>query len=381
MAASRPTVAHVVRDYLPRSATFIATTLRHQRRVRPVVLARHATNRDEHPFEPVVELLEPGLEGLARRRRALAARVRGWPDTFARRAAEEARRHDVRLLHAHFGPTAPALLPVRARLGLPLVTTFYGFDLALGERDPAWREPYEKLFAHGDRFVVEGPAMAERLAAAGAPADRIRVVEIGVPLDALPPFAPRREPGDGFVVLQCARFTEKKGLDLSIAAFARARSSLGARPQLWLVGDGPLRAELEALAGEGVVFCGSLDFAAYRERLARADCAIQPSRTAADGDTEGGAPTVLLEYQAAGVPVVATRHADIPYVLAAGDLAPEEDVGALAEALVRVFRRAPDERTERALAGRRLVESRHAAEVTAAKLEDVYFELIEPPAR
>lgn len=376
MADERPTVAHVVRDYLPRSATFIATTLRHQTRVRPVVLARHATNRDEHPFEPVVELLEPGLEGWARRRRALAARARGWPDAFAHRAAIAARQRDARVLHAHFGPTAPSLLPIRERLGLPLVTTFYGFDLALGEREAAWREPYERLFAAGDRFVVEGPAMATRLAAAGAPADCVRVVEIGVPLDALPPFAPRREPGDGFVLLQCARFTEKKGIDLSIAAFERARGELGRHPQLWLVGDGPLEASLRERAGDGVVFCGSLGFAEYRERLARADCAIQPSRTAADGDTEGGAPTVLLEYQAAGVPVVATEHADIPYVLAAADLAPEEDVDGLAAALVAVFRRSPTERAERAHAGRALVERRHAAAVTAAKAEDVYFELL-----
>ncbi|NIP81231.1 MAG: glycosyltransferase, partial [Gemmatimonadetes bacterium] len=54
---------------------------------------------------------------------------------------------------------------------------------------------------------------------------------------------------------------------------------------------------------------------------------------AANGDGEGGAPTTLLEAQAVGLPVVASRHADIPWVVApeAGLLAPEEDPEALAE--------------------------------------------------
>ena len=50
-------VGHVVRDWLPRSATFVYTTVRSQRRVRPVVLAWHATNRDEFPVEPLEVLL------------------------------------------------------------------------------------------------------------------------------------------------------------------------------------------------------------------------------------------------------------------------------------------------------------------------------------
>ena len=41
-----------------------------------------------------------------------------------------------------------------------------------------------------------------------------------------------------------------------------------------------------------------------------------PSRTTTDGDTEGGAPTILMEAQASGLPVISTHHADIPFVVA-----------------------------------------------------------------
>ena len=60
------------------------------------------------------------------------------------------------------------------------------------------------------------------------------------------------------------------------------------------------------------------------------------------GDAEGGAPTILLEAQAIGTPVVTTRHADIPHVVPEGTgvyLCAEHDVDALGEALVAALMR------------------------------------------
>ncbi|MBK6350399.1 MAG: glycosyltransferase [Proteobacteria bacterium] len=78
-----------------------------------------------------------------------------------------------------------------------------------------------------------------------------------------------------------------------------------------LVGDGPLRPTLERLAGEvgaDVEFTGFWPAAEVREWLGKAAVVAVPSVTAADGDSEG-LPTVILEAQAMGTPVVATRHA------------------------------------------------------------------------
>ena len=69
---------------------------------------------------------------------------------------------------------------------------------------------------------------------------------------------------------------------------------------------------------------------------------IHPSRTAVDGDSEGGAPTILLEAQAIGTPIVTTRHADIPHVAPEGPgvfLCREHDVEALGDALVAAITR------------------------------------------
>ena len=62
--------------------------------------------------------------------------------------------------------------------------------------------------------------------------------------------------------------------------------------------------------------------------------------TAADGDSEGGAPVGIIEMQAAGMPVLSTYHADIPEVVRDGEsgyLVPERDVEALAEKLDKLI--------------------------------------------
>jgi colanic acid/amylovoran biosynthesis glycosyltransferase len=369
--AAAPAVGHVLNTYLARSATFIHTALRFQRRVRPVVLARRTENLGEFPHQPVVRLL-PDSRAYRRVARSFPALARG---SYDRRLVRAARRHGCVALHAHFGWAACDSLDARRTLGLPLVTTFYGNDLA-----PVYAEryPYPRLFAEGDRFLCEGPAMAARLAELGCPPDRIRIAPIGLDLEAFP-FRPavRSRP---LVVLQAARFVEKKGFDLTLQAYAAARDGLGPS-ELWLVGDGPCRAELERLAGrlgiEGSVrFLGMLPHDEYRAAMRRAHVCIQPSRTAADGDSEGGAPTVLLEMQAAGIPVVATRHADIPSVVAdPGALVEEEDVDGLAAALVRLAGLPEDNWRTLAEHGRALVEAEHDARSVAGKVEALYGEL------
>lgn len=67
---------------------------------------------------------------------------------------------------------------------------------------------------------------------------------------------------------------------------------------------------------------------------------LQPSVTADNGDTEGGAPVAITEMAASGMPVVATRHCDIPEVLAPAQgrfLAEEHDVAGLAGRLRKLL--------------------------------------------
>jgi glycosyltransferase involved in cell wall biosynthesis len=219
--------------------------------------------------------------------------------------------------------------------------------------------------------------MAANLAAIGCPRDRIRVVKIGIDLSKFA-FEPRVRSGP-LILMQTARLVEKKGVDTSIRSFAAAHPRLGAS-ELWIVGDGPLRASLEDLAnslgiGSSVRFLGELSHQDYIRATQDAHICIQPSRTARDGDTEGGAPTVLLEMQALGVAVVTTRHADIPTVVAEpGDLPEEKDTEGVAAAIVRAAETPEDEWIARLARARAFVVREHDAGVTARQHEELYRE-------
>jgi glycosyltransferase involved in cell wall biosynthesis len=363
-------------EYLPRSATFIHTLLRFQRRYRPVILARHLTNLGEFPLNaPVI-----GLDWQANRNpltRRLVESVPWFGKAYARGVTKEAARHGCVLLHGHFGWSCDESIFAARQLRLPVVTTFYGRDLADRKRRWERREVYDDLFAEGTLFICEGPAMADQLKRLGCAPGKIRVVRIGIDLAHFPFRVPVRE--GPLVLLQVARLVEKKGVDLTLRAFAAARERIG-DSELWIVGDGPLRMELELLAEtlgieRSVKFLGEMSFAGYRSLLDRVHIGIQPSRTAADGDTEGGAPTVLLELQARGIPVVATRHADIPFVVEVEDcLAEENDVEGLAERLVWLATLGEVEWRDHSQQRRRRVEEQHDAAAIAKAVEAIYAE-------
>jgi colanic acid/amylovoran biosynthesis glycosyltransferase len=377
-AADLGAIGHTVPEYLPRSATFIYTVLRFQRAFRPVVLARRTSNLAEFPIGDVYELA-PDASVYRRAARTLHALSAGFRSSYGHRVAVEASRHRCVVLHAHFGWTGRSSVVAGRRLGIPLVTTFYGRDVSEPQRGRRSRRPYKRLFAEGTLFFCEGPAMAAHLASVGCPTEKIRIVKIGLDLEQFP-FAPRQRTRP-LILLQAGRFVEKKGIDLSIRSFAAARKRLGPS-ELWLVGDGPLRPQLESLAEnlgvkQVVRFLGMVSHSDYREAIRRAHICLQPSRTAPDGDTEGGAPTVLLEMQASGVPVVASRHADIPSVVPdADELVAEDDEDGLTVALVRLATLPDKDWRSRVEDGRALMESEHDARTVAGVIEAHYQEAI-----
>jgi colanic acid/amylovoran biosynthesis glycosyltransferase len=152
-----------------------------------------------------------------------------------------------------------------------------------------------------------------------------------------------------------------------------------------LVGDGPLRGELEESC-ERLGLSGRVSFLGARTQdevmalLARAHLFAAPSVTGRDGDEEG-IPTTLMEAMAVGLPVVATRHAGIPELVedgVSGLLVGERDVDALAGAL-RTVLADPRRGVEMGAAGRARVASRFDAAATDARTVDLYRELIYGP--
>ena len=135
-------------------------------------------------------------------------------------------------------------------------------------------------------------------------------------------------------VLALGRLVPVKGLDGLLAALAPLPAV-----DLLIAGDGPLRPALEQQAaplGARVRFLGEVRGAARRRLLHGCDALVLPSRVLPDGRTEG-APVVLLEALAAGLPIVASAVGGAAELLGdAGLLIPADEPTALTAALRQI---------------------------------------------
>jgi colanic acid/amylovoran biosynthesis glycosyltransferase len=373
-------VAHIHDRFFEKSETFIHNVTANLRRFYPVFIAWDYRNLEQFPIPPADRFsltLSPGswrwlLQGSGRRflGRELPA------ERFLKK------RH-ARLLHAHFGHDGVWALRLKRALHLPLVTTFYGHDMSQASSLASWKKGYQALFNEGDLFLVEGPHMKRRLGEIGCPAEKIEIQRIAIPVTHLP-FRSRRPKGRGetTILLFSGRFVEKKGLAIALRALREVRRAYSDF-EFRIIGDGPLKPEIERQVRDNemstyVRLLGFLDYKDYREQMANADLFLHPSITAADGDSEGGAPTVILEAQALGLPVISTRHADIPNVVIPGVsalLSDEQDIPGLAANILRLLKE-PDSWARMGEAGRRQVEENHDVARETPRLETRYAELI-----
>lgn len=278
--------------------------------------------------------------------------------------AERCRALAIGHLHAHFGTNSATVAMLAATMGGPGFSfTVHGpeeFDrpeaLALGEK------------AARATLTVAVSSFGRSQLCRWAPLaawDRIGVVHCGIEPWRFPEAVPLPDGPPHLVSI--GRLAEQKGQLMLVDAFAQAAAL---RPDLTLalVGDGPMRAEVEArIAGHRldgrVTITGWVDEARVRAELARARALVMPSFAE-------GLPMVIMEAMAAGRPVVSTFVAGIPELVLpeTGWLVPAGDVGALAGAIVRVADAAPEMLAAMGRAGRARVLERHDIDRSAAQL-------------
>ena len=245
--------------------------------------------------------------------------------------------------------------------------------------------------AHAHDIFVDQSLLRRRLAAAefavaisdfnrgflaaygGDRATPVHVVRCGIGLSTYR-FRPRAPEPTGQVHALCvAGLKDYKGHEVLFRALATGHSAVD-RVRLDLVGDGPLRPQLErvvqALGLRGRVrFHGALPEPAVMALLDRADFCVLPSVIASDGTMEG-LPVVLIEALAAGLPVVATRVSGVPELIQDGEtglLAEPGDPSDLRRAIISLLAD-PSAALRRAEAGRSVVERNHDAGRSAAAL-------------
>jgi colanic acid/amylovoran biosynthesis glycosyltransferase len=293
------------------------------------------------------------------------------------------------LLHAHFGTRGWAALGLKKFLGVRLVTTFYGYDAwLLPKSHPVWLRRFADLFREGDAFLVEGPAMRQRLIEIGCPSEKIRIRTLGVDLESIP-FR-NKEFSVGLKILMVGRFVEKKGLVDGLRACALA-ASRGANIKVTIIGDAPpddvagqkIKSELASLAAGPelsgrVQSNGFLPLEETRASLQGHNVLICPSKHSQDGDAEGGYPVVLTEAMAAGLVCIGSRHCDIPEVIIDGNtgrLFDEGDVAKMADILCSLGGE-PGKIAEMTKAGRTHIEQNYSLVAQLKKLEENYLAIL-----
>ena len=250
------------------------------------------------------------------------------------------------LLNAHYASgygTTAALSGVR-----PLLLSVWGSDV--------YDFPYEGAFKawliranlrSASAIASTSHAMARQVRRLLPEAGEIAVTPFGVDLAHFAP-SPAREPG--WITIGIVKtLAPKYGVDVLLRAFAAlcADERVRALPtpcRLLVVGDGPQRAELEALAAAlGVAdrtrFVGAVPHGEVANWLNRFDVYAAPSRL--DSESFGVA---VIEAGACGLPVVVSDAGGLPEVVRDGEtglVVPRDDVAALAAALARLALDAP----------------------------------------
>ncbi len=291
------------------------------------------------------------------------------------------RHDDVRLVHSHFGPMGCYNVNLKKHMGLPMVTTYYGWDVSLLPRI-GWGEKYMLLFSMGDCFLVEGSHMKKCLVELGCPENKIKIIHIGVDTKSFKYRERRMGDGEKTIMLFCGRLIEKKGLEYALRALALVKDKYR-NVEFRVIGDGRLKDHIIRLIQDlgldhMVKLLGYIPYVKTKGEMDNAHILIQPSVTATNGETEGGAPAVLIEGQACGMPVLASFHADIPEVVLdkqSGLLSEERNFEQLAENMAYLFEH-PEKWAEMGSVGRRHVEQNYNVKTEAAKMEQIYGDLV-----
>jgi colanic acid biosynthesis glycosyl transferase WcaI len=236
-------------------------------------------------------------------------------------------------------------------------------------------------YRHADRITVPTPGVARAIEAHPESSGRVRLLPNAVDIERFDPVA--RPPLPDGPVMYCGTVGLAQGVRTLLEA-ARELEEKGMPREFLIVGDGAERAELERLAAEwklkSVTFTGRVKHEQVPEMIESASMAVMLLRDVplfADA-----LPTKLLEYMAAGRPVIAAAAGQVAELVSstgAGLVCPPENSHAVAEA-IRFMAGDPIEAREMGERGRRYVEENLSRVAMVDRLEHELRVLLETPA-
>lgn len=289
------------------------------------------------------------------------------------------------IMHFHYGTDAGIYLRALKNINLPKIVSFYGYECSdFPKRLLGLGKQYLKCFVYkyADVVLAMSPDMYEDIKKTGCPEKKIKVHYHGSDVQKFIQSQVDRQNSDcRFLII--SGLAVKKGHIFLLKAFKKA-FEINKNISLTIVGDGQLRKEIHrhvcelsldrSVALPGAVVYGSKE---HKDYFFSHDVFIHPSVTDENGDKEG-IPGAIIEAMAAGLPVISTYHAGIPYVIKndkTGVLVRERDVDALSLSIRKMAEssvlreRLGKEAQKYAVAHLNLMKKEE-------KLERIYFDLL-----
>jgi glycosyltransferase involved in cell wall biosynthesis len=248
-------------------------------------------------------------------------------------------KEEIDCILAEYGHTGVLIMPIAKALKIPLYVHFHGFDASMHSVIEELGESYREMFEVASGIFAVSERMREMLIDLGCPSGKVHLNTYG----ANPKFLEIRPSYSEKLLVGLGRFVDKKAPYYTILAF---REVLEKHPDARLVigGNGDLYDTCTNLVKyfkleDKIALPGLLEPREYMDLLSKCRAFVQHSIRPSNGDMEG-TPLAVLEAQAAGVPVIASKHAGIPDVVLhekTGLLFEEHDVATMAAQMSKLL--------------------------------------------
>lgn len=253
--------------------------------------------------------------------------------------------YNITLIHTHYLTDASFFYPLTKEMKCPKICSVYGYDVSeFPQKYRGLGKLYlQRVFRSYDKIIAMSPDMEKDLLKIGCPADKIIVHYYGTDISRYTPIQRSYDLRNGVLrLLTVASLRDKKGHITVLKALALIKEKV--RFFYDIVGEGPLRSELEQLAqnlglGSQVRFHGHVEYKDNVLLYSDADVFILTSEIAKSGDKEG-IPGVIVEGMASALPIISTYHAGIPFIIEngfSGLLAEEKDSPKIAEYILMLY--------------------------------------------
>jgi colanic acid/amylovoran biosynthesis glycosyltransferase len=356
---------------LPRSNTFVAAQGNNLPTFEPIYMGLRndagginlidgkssCVQENVEPFATLSRLLLDGCQILTPK----------WANSLAAQHAD--------IIHAHFGKGGYYCAPIAKKLDLPMITTFHGSDVTQKDKFSYNNKHRNITFRQSAIIIAVSQFIKNKLIARGCPEDKIVQHYIGIDNHF---FSPAEQRLSQPTILFVGRLIEQKGCQYLLQAMKKINQTLP-DAQLIIAGYGSYQNTLQAMASElkNVSFVGAQNREQVKELMSKAWVTCLPSIVMARGNEEG-MPTVCVESQAVGTPVVAFDTGGVSEGVVdqkTGLLSEQKNVRQLTENLLTVLQSSTIRR-EMSLAGISHIDQHFNIHRQCRKLEDIYQSLL-----